>query len=459
MTAEWAATDMVGAKVAHPNHAKTAARVATVLAEHAGMSFSNACGHGGRQAARRAFHHPANTPEGFLAGVCEQTAIRCREHDVVLIAQDTCTFDFSTHRATEGLGPIGECRYSRGFFVHAALAMNVDGEPLGLLSLQAWARDPADFGKRKDRRKRPTSEKESHKWVVGLQDAQRHLLHPKCAVVMGDRESDEFALFSVPRRAGIELLVRAAHPRKVEIPGPDEAQTTDLLSASAQAPIVAQMSVTVPRKPKMPERVACLCVRATRLHVQVPRNGVRVANAGPQELNVVSATEIEPPEGAEPIHWVLITTLPIDTPEQSCTIVAYYAKRWVIECLHKTLKSGIGVERFQIDQAHALMNAVAVAYFAAWRILALTYVARTDPERPAEALMQPIEIEVLQAAQKKPVRTVAEAVLAIAMLAGYVHYRSAPPPGPKRLAEGLRILQTMVITWIIARDYYNPNQD
>jgi hypothetical protein len=346
MTAEWAATDMVGARVAHPSHARTAARVATSLAEHAGMSFSNACGHGGRQAARRAFHNPANTPEGFLAGVFEQTAIRCREHDVVLIAQDTCTFDFSTHPATVGLGPIGECRYSRGFFVH-----------------------------------------------------------------------------------------------------------------SAQAPIFAQMSVTVPRKPKMPERVARLCVRATRLHVRVPRNGVRVANAGPQELNVVSATEIEPPEGAKPIHWVLITTLPIGTPAQCCTIVAYYAKRWMIECLHKTLKSGIGVEHFQIDQAHALMNAVAVAYFAAWRILALTYVARTDPQRPAEALMQPIEIEVLQAAHKKPVRTVAEAVLAIATLAGYVHYRSAPPPGPKRMAEGLRILQTMVLTWIIARNYYNPNQD
>jgi hypothetical protein len=33
---------------------------------------------------------------------------------------------------------------------------------------------------------------------------------------------------------------------------------------------------------------------------------------------------------SHPVEWLLVTTLPIDTPEQVRTVVAYYCVRWSI---------------------------------------------------------------------------------------------------------------------------------
>jgi hypothetical protein len=48
-------------------------------------------------------------------------------------------------------------------------------------------------------------------------------------------------------------------------------------------------------------------------------------------VNVVLVCEPNPPPGEEPVEWLLLTTLPIDTPEQVRTIVTYYCVRWAIE--------------------------------------------------------------------------------------------------------------------------------
>ena len=48
----------------------------------------------------------------------------------------------------------------------------------------------------------------------------------------------------------------------------------------------------------------------------------------PVTVNVVLVREPNPPAGETPVEWILITTLPIDTPEQVRTIVEYYCVRW-----------------------------------------------------------------------------------------------------------------------------------
>jgi len=48
-------------------------------------------------------------------------------------------------------------------------------------------------------------------------------------------------------------------------------------------------------------------------------------------LNVVEVREPNPPEGEVAIHWILVTTLPIDTDERVAEIVAAYKVRWNIE--------------------------------------------------------------------------------------------------------------------------------
>jgi hypothetical protein len=126
-------------------------------------------------------------------------------------------------------------------------------------------------------------------------------------------------------------------------------------------------------------------------------------------------------------------------------------RRWTIERLHYTLKSGLGAEKLQIDDATSLSHALALHYVVACRLLQLTYLARHDPEHPALDVLSPDEVAVLSMAEGKPIRTVAAAVLAIAKQGGYAPYRTAPPPGVKVLWLGLQRLHGMALGWRLAR--------
>lgn len=159
---------------------------------------------------------------------------------------------------------------------------------------------------------------------------------------------------------------------------------------------------------------------------------------------MIQALEREPPEGQEPIHWVLISTQAVPDLATACAMVEYYSRRWLIERLHFTLKSGLRAERLQIDDATSLGHALAVYYVVAWRLLYLTYLARERPEQPAAEILEADEVEVLGAATKRDVSTIREAVLAIAELGGWQRYRTAPPPGVKSLWIGWITLRGMV---------------
>ncbi len=134
-------------------------------------------------------------------------------------------------------------------------------------------------------------------------------------------------------------------------------------------------------------------------------------------------------------------------------MVRRYTVRWMIEALHFTLKTGcLSVERLQIDDTDALINAIALYYVVAWRVLHLTHLARSAPDESAENVLNPAELRVLRAAAKRPVTTIAEAFREIARLAGYEHYANAKPPGVKRIWQGLRTLEMLTCGWILAHD-------
>jgi hypothetical protein len=70
-----------------------------------------------------------------------------------------------------------------------------------------------------------------------------------------------------------------------------------------------------------------------------------------------------------------------------------------------------------------------------------------EREAPAAAVLTAAEIAVLTAHSGREVRTVRQAVVEIARLVGYEVYRTAPPPGVKRLWLGMRRLEGMVVAW------------
>ena len=171
----------------------------------------------------------------------------------------------------------------------------------------------------------------------------------------------------------------------------------------------------------------------------------------PQRLtvNVVYVHETAPPPGADPISWVLITTEPIDTVADIEAVIDHYRARWIIEELFKALKTGCSFEERQLESFATLTKALALFFPIAWQMLVVRAVSRSDPDAPAERVLTPTQIKVLQHYQRQKMPLVSpraiDALYAIAGLGG--HLKQNGPPGWQTLAAGMQELLLMADAW------------
>ncbi len=247
--------------------------IAKDLSEHPDRSLASIYqgNLGALHAAYRFYNNPAVQPAAILAPHRAATCERMRhgEESLVLIAQDTCYFNFSSHEALQGAGPI-ERPNDKGILMHSALAMTPQGVPIGLAAQKIWTRDPAEFGKGRKRTKRPFADKESARWLEIAQEAASGVPDGTRAVIMGDRESDIYDVFAQSQQAPYELLIRSAQDRRVEHP-----TATHLWEAVESSPILGTMVIDVPRKEGHPIRQATLTLQATTVRLQIPKGRVK----------------------------------------------------------------------------------------------------------------------------------------------------------------------------------------
>jgi len=461
----WSDVEWAGADIWDERCRKTLSRASERLADQSGVSLSSALG-STRKAISGIFHSRKVTDKQLLSGHIEATVTRCREygeehsphfrpHPFVLIASDTTTADFTTHKAVADLGPVSNKKHQRGFLAHSALAMTPTGVPLGVIYQNSWARDSEQTNIAKDRRKRLYPDKESYKWLEALRGVEAVLPPDIPALLIQDREADIFEFFSAPRQSHIHLLIRATQPRRIEVSGLDS-QAKTLLDAIAQAPVVAGKTVAVHGRPDREARDAALTVRLMPMRIRAPLNGDD-PKAPSVPVFVVRACEENPAPGVkEPVSWVLLTTLPDVDASLALQLIDYYALRWRIERFHFVLKSGCGYEKLQCDTLEALQKALCLYSIVAWHLLWMTYLVREEPDAPAERVISETEKKVLELSTGKEIHTARDAMMAVAKIAGFVSVPSAPLPGVKTLWIGWTKLQDMVTGFLIATQALNP---
>jgi len=445
---DWAYNELYGAKLWDPRCTKTLISAVQSLAEHPELSFSRVLG-SRRKAVSRILHHPKTQAHDLLKGHIQATQLRCQHQDFVLVASDTTDADFSSHPATQGLGPLHDRYKYRGFLIHSALAMTPEGIPLGLLSQRSWVREEKTQFSDKALRQRAFTDKESYKWLQAQKDVEAAVPASVKLLLIQDREADVFDFLAAKRGQNTALLIRATQPRLIQTTHPDGPRT--LFAAVAPAPVVATLRVAVRARPDRPAREAHLSLRMVSVAIRPPQHG-RATSPDPVPVRVVRATEETPPEGVkQPLEWLLVTTLPVPDAQAAVAVVGYYAKRWVIERFHYVLKSGCRLERLQLDTFTSLEKAVSLYSIVAWRLLYLTYLAREAPDTAVAEVLSAVERDVLELATGLAITTVAEAVMAVARIAGFRPVPSAPTPGVKSLWMGFRQLNHMVVGFLLAR--------
>ena len=153
--------------------------------------------------------------------------------------------------------------------LHSTLAFNAEGTPLGLLDVQCWARDAAQFGKRHRRKQLPIEEKESVKWLKSFRqvaEVQRRTRRDAAGQRGG---SGSGYLRTVPGGLGQDrtrpwLLVRAERDR-LRAEGQEH-----LWPWVAQQAVAGMQEVQVPRRGAQAARVARLEVRFAQSPCALP---------------------------------------------------------------------------------------------------------------------------------------------------------------------------------------------
>lgn len=417
-------------------------KIVRKLAEHPGESIPQASGSDSQsQSIYRFWANERVKPEQILASHRGRVSERMQQQAAVLVIQDTTDLNFSSLKHTSGLGFINQTT-QQGIKVHTSFAVSSDGEPLGVLRQHSWHRTERS-GMRGERRKKATHEKESQRWLDAVSAVETELDKELVLVHIGDREADIFDLFALPRRTNSHLLIRAEHNRKVHH------ELDYLIPTIAQAPILGEKTIEIERNPKRSARQANLTVRGMQLSVAVPRAHKQPTQCQPVTVNVLLVEEPIAPTDGEPIRWLLITTLPIETFEQAWQCVVWYSLRWLIERFHYTLKSGCRIEALQLESAERLLNALATYSIVAWRLMWLTYRARLAPDDSCETVLEPREWKLLRRKfepknRSKTPPTLRQTVHWIARLGGFLGRKHDGEPGLKTLWRGLGVLHYLL---------------
>lgn len=157
-------------------------------------------------------------------------------------------------------------------------------------------------------------------------------------------------------------------------------------------------------------------------------------------MTVVEVTEIDAPEGVrEPLHWILLSSLPCRSLAQARRIVGRYAARWWVEEYHKALKSGAGVEESQLARAGRLEPLIAVLAVVAVRLLNTKMLARSRPEGlEAQQSFGPEALAILEAkfGQPKGGWSNQKVLVATARLGGFLARKHDGMPGWQTIWRG-----------------------
>ena len=398
----------------------------------------------GSKGAYRFLNSEKVTPELIRKAHYLAVHSRLPRNEMILAIQDTTDLDFTAKPKTKGLGPIC-AKNNQGLKVHSLMAVSSTGVPLGILHQEVWARDPKTKGKGENCRKRPLDEKESKKWIIGLEKTEYTIPDTRSVLLIGDRESDMFPFFAAPRCPNTHILVRAAYDRRVT------GERRSLYRTLAATPVCGSYEVTVRGENGCPAREATMSVRYAEVTLTPPNH--YKGEYAPVNLTVVEAFEEIPPEGVTALHWVLLTTLALNSFEAACQCLRWYSYRWHIEQYHRTLKSGCGIEELQLKSAEAIESALALYSIVAWRLLWLTYVSREQPEAPCSLILEPHEWRALYCREHKVATPPAkppstkEAVRWIAKLGGFLGRRGDGSPGVQVLWRGIERLNDLAEMW------------
>ena len=435
MIPEWVAEELKTVDLGDKRCDKRFKRVLAEFATQPTISIPAAVG-GGRAETEAAYRFFENDHFDFgdvLTPHCDATLERIRAEKLIVLAQDTTEMDVTRpQQQVQDAGPL-DAGSRRGSFLHEVHAFTETGLSIGTVAAQVWARTDLPRSaedkalREKQRKQTPIEDKESYRWVEGMHRA--HLVAAQApnteVVLVSDSEGDIYEMLDAaqfpetqseptsdesgvaPPRA--HFIVRACQDRALqpanvpENPWSEEDGTaaecfTTILPKVAAGPVLDTYEVQIRgreskvscetrgRRQARQSRTGIVEVRACSVILQPPPRPDRKLPA--VKLNVVFVREVNPPAGEEPVDWLLLTTLPIDTLQAVMRVIEIYKVRWQIEIFFRVLKQGCRLEARRFETLDNFWHYLAVALVISWRTMYLMRMGRDFPEMSCDCVFE-----------------------------------------------------------------------
>lgn len=444
--AQWAQLEFGSAPLGDQRRTERLVNMATHLAENPGGTLPQAFDNWAElKAAYRFLDQPAVSQEQILEAHRQRTRQACSQPGEYLVIEDTSELDYTGGMGREDLGVIGDGR-GRGLMLHTSLAVKVEawnleqrpeGVVVGLLAQQCWNRRAVPARKHETRAQLLRRPRESQRWAAVLEQSGSPL--QGCTwIYIADRESDFYEPIERCQRHGVDFIIRGCQEHRLV------GQPAYLSRALEQAPVRSCTEVQLRSRPGQAARTAQVEVRTATVIYRAPyRPGGHGANL---PLNVIEVRETDAPEGSEPLHWILLTSLSCERWVEVQRIIGRYTARWWVEEYHKALKSGAKVEESQLQRAYRLESLVAILAVVAIRLLNTKHLARARPNEridPKTFGKEVLDILAEKFDQPKGGWTNRELIRAVARLGGFIGRRGDGEPGWQTIWRGWQRLMYM----------------
>ena len=411
---------------------------------------------------KAAYHllaHPYSTPDELQAPHRELVQAALVQPGTYLLPEDTTDLAWHGRQPIAGLAPIRARQTgAHGFLLHSVLALRWPAAPpegwpsappvevLGLAGQSYQLRQP-----------RPKGEKPSD-WHASVRRARESQIWSAMSTQLGpapddpqvrwvrvaDRGADvyEFLRSCEAQRHG--HVVRAAQDRVI-LNARGRRQGTLFQCARAQT-ACGQFELELRTRPKQAARTAHLLVSAVVVRLRSPqRPGGRPGTLPSVTCTVVRVWEARAPKGVKRLEWYLLCDGERTSWEAARECSLYYATRWLCEEFHKALKTGLQVERLQLQTGTALMAATAIKSIVALRLVEFRELVHRQPTAPAtHSGLNDLELSMLRRASRRVLDTVRDVALALANLGGHLNRASDGLPGWQTLWRGWLYLQNLL---------------
>lgn len=402
-----------------------------------------------------------------------RTVQRCEDLAEFYVIHDTTDFVFGGETRREGMGRVNA--KDQGFLAHVSLALKADGtrEPVGLLDTQVWTRRPEEGPDPYDVEPMWTDfeENEADKWGLGVDHVKGRLDEEQSrAIHVMDSGADNYDLWADLVESDCRFAIRCCQTQRRLVATKDHAAPT-IADAVERAEPVSDRTVwlnprgqkgrptsQLQKHPPREARHADLEIRTNTVEIKRPARGDQQL---PEtlELHLVVALESGPPEGEEPVEWILVTTEAVDSASQAESIVEAYQARWTIEELNKAIKTGCSYEDRQLESSHALLNAFAMTVPIAVELLRVRTLCHYAPELRAGRVLSDVQQHILADNRRTSYEigsSVEEALVAIAQLGGFLTHNEKP--GWLTMMRGMKRLHTLESGYQLAAQHTTSNE-